>query len=468
MEAFKLPSIPGSSHAKELRPHPPPQKKVKSVSAHQNIISVSENTKNSGKMEAVKLPSISPPSHAKGLRPHPPPQKKVNGSRLSAEEQFQLFGLRSREDRVGEEVRAFIKEGRQGRSSTQGEISLLPYWKRGKSFESISDYKARIIGSARKNIDTADLREAFQTENQNIFREERNMAQKELAAKQARADAEAEVHDSNRTSMKNKQKAQDSLVRNLRLDDQRKALLRKTYDVEDIIEVEKLRLSEEQAEREKRNRKPSPEEVEILLSDYENGMILTEDEGKILTLINKENDKLKHYVDRIGEELQNRDLQRKQEEERLKLVKVEVEMIRSKDGSRRMKKIEQLCEELVTLQDIYGVLGYSSAYPMMILQQLEDCILESLDFIEESSETVHKLQKQICQQCEIREQEQKRMRFKALLEERRQKRLARKLRPPVKPTGKKLMPRSQPLRSIKKREEPVQANNGKQIMLTTC
>ncbi|KAK2874476.1 hypothetical protein Q8A67_021629 [Cirrhinus molitorella] len=161
MEAAMLPSIPGSSHAKELHPHPPPQKKAKSVSTHQNIISVSENTTKSGQMEAAMLPSISRPSHAKGLCPHPLPQKKVNGSRLSAEEQFQLFGLQNREDRVGEKVRAFIKEGRQGRSSTQGEISLLPYWKRA--------------------------------DDQQISQDE--MAQKELAAKQEGADAEAAFID---------------------------------------------------------------------------------------------------------------------------------------------------------------------------------------------------------------------------------------------------------------------------------
>ncbi|RXN31899.1 hypothetical protein ROHU_016534 [Labeo rohita] len=51
------------------------------------------------------------------------------------------------------------------------------------------------------------------------------------------------------------------------------------------------------------------------------------------------------------------------------------------------------------------------------------------------AERLRKLHKQICQRYEIRKQELKRLHIEALLEQRRQKRLARALCPPVKPVS---------------------------------
>lgn len=166
------------------------------VSAHQNIINVCENTTMSSQMQAVKLPSIHGPSLARGellkqsetallllnskycirkhkflleshtnmkymwcnagLYPHPRPQKKVNGSSLNAEEQFLIFGLRCREDKTGEEVRLFIREGHQGcpasGTGAQIETCLPPLSVRRAVFQPVSAYKAEVLQSGRCKV----------------------------------------------------------------------------------------------------------------------------------------------------------------------------------------------------------------------------------------------------------------------------------------------------------------------------
>lgn len=94
-----------------------------------------------------------------GLRPFPPPQKKVNGSSLSAEEQFLIFGLQCREDKTGEEVRLFIREGQQERPATgtrptgaRSESCLPPLNVRRPVFQPISEYKAEVLQSGRCKV----------------------------------------------------------------------------------------------------------------------------------------------------------------------------------------------------------------------------------------------------------------------------------------------------------------------------
>ncbi|KAI2659438.1 Coiled-coil domain-containing protein 38 [Labeo rohita] len=402
MEAVKLPSIPGPSHARDLCPRPPPQKNVKSFSAHQNIISVSENTRNSGQMEALKLPSIPRPSHARGLCPLPPPQEKVNGSDLSAERQYQFFGLRSREYKPVE-VRAFIREGRRGRP-TRGKTHLLPQKKWMRCFETLSDYTTGIIQKGAYYHVVMFQGSGF---------------------------------------------ARDVVTRR-----KREILARKIYVVEDTIELREL-LIHEARERERRNRRLSPEELEKLTSNHVDSTRLSEEEGEVFMLINNEKDRLEHYKGRMEEEMHTCASRIKCKQKTKKAVKADMDIIKSERVARRKKnetETELLCDELVNVQEACEERAYSPAYPLMMLQQFEECILYSLDSIESMpAERVCKLQKQICKQKEIREQELKRLHIEALLEERRQKRLARALCPPVKPTGKKLMQRSQPLKSIQKR-----------------
>ncbi len=95
-----------------------------------------------------------------GLFPHPRPQKKVNGSSLNAEEQFLIFGLRCREDKTGEEVRLFIREGQQGCPGASGtqptgaqiESCLPPLSVRRPVFQPVSAYKAEVLQSGRCKV----------------------------------------------------------------------------------------------------------------------------------------------------------------------------------------------------------------------------------------------------------------------------------------------------------------------------
>ncbi|RXN31898.1 golgin subfamily A member 6 19 [Labeo rohita] len=450
MEAVKLPSIPGPSHARDLCPRPPPQKNVKSFSAHQNIISVSENTRNSGQMEALKLPSIPRPSHARGLCPLPPPQEKVNGSDLSAERQYQFFGLRSREYKPVE-VRAFIREGRRGRP-TRGKTHLLPQKKWMRCFETLSDYTTGIIQKGYVEMDTINKNKAFQTLAEQSTQEITEMSEKERVLKKDWAEAEGLLRDSN--PLRVEQEAQDLLVTWLQEENEKKILARKIYVVEDTIELREL-LIHEARERERRNRRLSPEELEKLTSNHVDSTRLSEEEGEVFMLINNEKDRLEHYKGRMEEEMHTCASRIKCKQKTKKAVKADMDIIKSERVARRKKnetETELLCDELVNVQEACEERAYSPAYPLMMLQQFEECILYSLDSIESMpAERVCKLQKQICKQKEIREQELKRLHIEALLEERRQKRLARALCPPVKPTGKKLMQRSQPLKSIQKR-----------------
>lgn len=94
-----------------------------------------------------------------GLCLHPPPQKKVNGSSLNAEEQFLIFGLRCREDKTGEEVMLFIREGQQGRPASgtrptgaRSETCLPPLSVRRAVFQPVSAYKAEVLQSGRCKV----------------------------------------------------------------------------------------------------------------------------------------------------------------------------------------------------------------------------------------------------------------------------------------------------------------------------
>ncbi|XP_058647138.1 golgin subfamily A member 6-like protein 24 [Onychostoma macrolepis] len=425
-------------------------------------------------MQAVKLPTIHGPSLAGGLRPHPPPQKKVNGSSLNAEEQFLIFELRCREDKTGEEVRLFITEGQQERPGASGtrptgarsETCLPPLSVRRAVFQPISAYKAEVLQSGRCKLDTIHKMEILRTWAQRASMEEREMSQIELGAKQDWANYEASFRDSN--PLKNEQKAQDSFSKRLKLEEKEKALLRKIYRVQDAIEIEEMHLKEdrEREEREEEGSKQSPEDLEKLTWEYVNFMSLNEEKDKVLKYYEDEKEKLKKNADRMEEEIQSMALCIEEEQQKKNKVKAEVEMINNVKDSRRMKiwtKTEQLCVELAKVQASYGEQAYSPAYPLMILLQLEDWISDSLDLIENMpAERLYKIQKRICKHYEIREQEQKRIRRETLLEERRQRRQERALSLSVKPTGKKLMPRSQPPKKIRKREEPVETKKTKE------
>ncbi|XP_026131745.1 stress response protein NST1-like [Carassius auratus] len=443
------------------------------VSAHQNIITVSENTTISSQMQAVKLPTILSPSFGRGLRPSPPPQKKVNGSSLSAEEQFLIFGLRCREDKTGEEVRLFIREGRQERPASgtrptgaRSENCLPPLNVRRAVFQPISEYKAEVLQSGRCKLDTIHKMEILHTWAQVASMEEREMSQIELGAKQDWANYEASFRDSN--PLKNEQKAQDSFSKRLKLEEKEKALLRKIYRIQDAIEIEEMHLKEdrEREEREEEGSKQSPEDLEKLTWEYVNFMSVNEENDKVLKYYKDEKEKLKMNADRIEEEIRSIALCIEEEKVKKNKVKAEVKMINNIKDSRKMKiwtKTEQLCEELAKVQESYGEQAYSPAYPLMILLQLEDWISDSLDLIENMpAERLCKIQKRICKHYQIREQEQKHIRREALLEERRQRRQERALSHSVKLTGKKLMPRSQPPKKMRKKEKPVETKKTKE------
>ncbi|XP_016331973.1 putative golgin subfamily A member 6-like protein 19 [Sinocyclocheilus anshuiensis] len=227
-----------------------------------------------------------------------------------------------------------------------------------------------------------------------------------------------------------------------------------------------LKEDREREEREEEGNKQSSEDLEKFTWEYVNFMSLNEENNEVLKYYEDEKEKLKKNADRMEEEIQSMALCIEEEQEKKNKVKAEVEMINNVKDSRRMKiwtKTEQLCEELAKVQASYGEQANSPAYPLMILLQLEDWISDSLDLIENMpAERLCKIQKRICKHYEIREQEQKRIRREALLEERRQRRQERALSHSVKLTGKKLMPRSQPPKKIRKREEPVETKKTKE------
>lgn len=66
---------------------------------------------------------------------------------------------------------------------------------------------------------------------------------------------------------------------------------RKIYVVEDTIELREL-LIHEARERERRNRRLSPEELEKLTSNHVDSTRLSEEEGEVFMLINNEKDRL--------------------------------------------------------------------------------------------------------------------------------------------------------------------------------
>ncbi|XP_043107577.1 structural maintenance of chromosomes protein 2-like [Puntigrus tetrazona] len=325
--------------------------------AQQHTTKMSNITTISSRMQTVKLPPIHGASPAGGLRPHPPPKKKGNGSSLSAEEKFQYFGLRCREDKTGEEVRQFLREGRQKRpASGPRSKTILPQLSVQKTkCQSISEYNEDIRKAARLNFLTEDEKRILRTRAQQYSAEEREMSQMEIEAKQDQANFLVSYKDAN--PLEHQKKAQELLEKRLKLEKEEKALQRKICRVEDIKEIEEMQWKEDD------ERKTEEDRTRHLDSErlyFKNKRLMSKKEEKKKLFQDNRDEKKKYERNRVHmeEEIQRLTLCIQEKHKEYNQVKANLEMANKKRVSRRIRKRaenKKLCEELGKVTESYGL-----------------------------------------------------------------------------------------------------------------